>query len=194
MKLTDEIRNLRGRKQMLRDRRLHDACHEASHAVMALHHGHPFTIVLVGDETVGGQRLRGRLMLASGRVYTDTAIPAAKVALAGHCFNRIVNPHVNDAVLGLLGTMGDLRMAIDCVKFWAGGDDAQTEFIIFKSIVPQVHKFLIENWETILRIGTALAARGKLSYAEVKKLAATKSTAPRIKWLEKNVLDKASRI
>jgi hypothetical protein len=83
-----------------------------------------------------------------------------------------VNPHVNDAVLGLLGTMGDLRMAIDCVKFWAGGDDAQTEFIIFKSIVPQVHKFLIENWETILRIGTALAARGKLSYAEVKKLAA----------------------
>lgn len=197
MKLPNELRNLEGRKQLHRDRRLKTACHEASHALYALRHGITFIEVHVGQETIDSNLhsddLKCKSVDIAGRVIADPAYQyfrssvypighgwedAAKISLAGHEFERIVNPHHNDIYLMLTGSANDYQQALEMTKWGLfaeeyGVDGREVERVIDKELIPPVRKFLLENWDTVMHVGRALAEAGELNYEQVEALAAT---------------------
>jgi hypothetical protein len=196
MKLTHELRNLEGRKLLHRDRRLKSACHEAAHALYALRHGIAFLEVRVGQETITSNlhsdNLKCESVDVAGRLVADPAYQyfrssvypighgwddAAKLSLAGHEFERIVNPHHNDLYLMFTGSMNDYRQALEMTKWGLfaeeyGLDGREVERVIDKELIPAVRQFLLKNWDVVMRIGQRLSEAGELDYEQVKTLGA----------------------
>lgn len=192
-KLPDEIRNLPQRKRLHRDRTLKSACHEAAHALYALHHGISFFEVRVGQETIDtnlhSDDLNYQSVEIGGRVVADPAYQyfrsnvypkghgwedGAKFSLAGHVFEQIVDPHHDDFFLMLMGSMNDYRQALEMTKWGlfaeeGGVDKWEIERTIHKELIPPVRKFLLENWESVIALGETLKERKVLTAEEVKQ-------------------------
>jgi hypothetical protein len=176
MKLTDEIRGLSDRKKLHRDGRLKSACHEAAHALLSLHLDIPFVGIEVGDKTVErngtSTEIRGRLIVGDYKYTRRDALSVARVSLAGVAYERIVNPHGNILTALLSGAWFDYTQAAECVEFSGLVDEPNVEKLIDNQLLPKVHGFIIENWNAIMHVGTALAHSGELSYTKVRYLAA----------------------
>lgn len=174
LKLTDEIRQL-DRKKIQRNPRLRTACHEAAHALMHLYVGFPFISVRVKEEPAEGHigvlfdnpKSLGRVVSdPTYKIHLDEALDAAKCCLAGHCFGQIISPRRGDLALLLTGSSGDYLQAVDYLR-WAGWAAEDAEKMI-DHLCPDVRRFLVENWGTLLTLGERLAKEGELAYEQVK--------------------------
>lgn len=190
MRLPDDIRSLPGRRFLLRDRRLRTAFHEACHAVTSIRFGREFVCVeIVRDEPVTILPVPGtpvaRIVFGQVRWQTQ-AKDDAVIALAGLVCEQILNPH-NRGLALLGGGMKDFDDAMEIVAF--GGryigvaDDADKETCyryIEESVVPVARQMILGDWPAIMKVAEALAAKGKLEYAEVSAIVSACATNPEV--------------
>jgi hypothetical protein len=196
MRLPDDIRNLPHRRRLHRDRLLKTACYEAAHTIYAVRTGVDFLGVRIGSETVDSRTLHSDItrfgaVEAAGRFspdpdfqyYRSDIYPtghgwedAAKLSLAGHVFEGIVDPHHSGFYLMLMGSMSDFQQAIETTKWGLYVEDQTTkdygrliDDTIEQELMPPVRKLLIENWTSIIRIGELLKERKMLTPAEVRE-------------------------
>jgi hypothetical protein len=193
MRLPNDIRNLPHRKRLHRDRTLKWACHEAAHTMYALRHGINFLEVRVGRETIDANPnsddlncksvdITGRLVPDPNYEYYRSSIyptghgwdDAAKLSLAGHAFEQIVDPHHSDLCLMFMGSANDYRQALEFVKWGlfveeGDADGREAERTIDNVLIPAVRKFLLENWESVIALGEILNERKMLTAEEVKQ-------------------------
>jgi hypothetical protein len=176
MRLPDDIRSLHGRKQLHRNRRLKIACHEASHAIVALRVENPFLYLellkVEKEDHASFQEVLAHMVFAHGRKRDQRdAIDDAATELAGYAYEAILYPHTRG--IGLLtGAMNDWRQAMQSIQFSGivGDDRHAIDRYIEYDLLPIVHGMIISDWDTIMRIGEMLAAKGRLSYAEVVEI------------------------
>jgi hypothetical protein len=186
MRLTNELRNLEGRKRLHRDKRLKTACHEACHCLIALKVGMPFIRVEVGAQTLKNARwhcdakpetvdIDGRVVMdVEHKVRVQSADAAAQVSLAGYAFQRIVDPHSNGFVAMLSGADVDMRQAIEWIRWKSEGLELNWNDIEIEEYVDEltleVRQHLIANWSTVMRLGQALAEAGSLEFTQVRSV------------------------
>jgi hypothetical protein len=148
------------RQRLKRSKWLTTAYHESSHAVAAIHLGHPFDYIEVNPYNSE----RGRMMADE---ETDAKVTAL-IALQGLLFEHWLTPSI--PVIPKDDENGDWEIALDCG--WRLCDDGQTETAV-RRLLPEADSLFQQHFDDIITLGEALRRKGRsgrLSYSECREI------------------------
>jgi hypothetical protein len=167
---------------MLVDKHYHAACHEAAHAVVCLLLHQTFKRIRICEEEIPieerPEHLKNEPAFTRLGRFVPTDEPAfdrganeAVIALAGLTFEKLLRPYHSYTFLCCFGhARSDYGGAMQWGQRMLYGckDSNIVESHLFKYLLPDVRRMVIENWSDIAAIGELLLQRGELSQAEVE--------------------------
>jgi hypothetical protein len=171
---------------------LEAACHEAAHAIVSLALGKTFKCIRLREETRdvpdSAKALGATSAVGAGRcvptdeiVYAGGALAEAKVALAGLAFEKLRRPWKTLFELSLSSCNSDSEHGEDWCRYHVTGRPSQGDLSgdeklelarVYNRALRETRRLVRDQWDSIIRVGQALAERRELSQAEVEELLA----------------------
>jgi hypothetical protein len=162
---------------------LEAACHEAAHAIVSLALGKTFKCIRLREETRDATSAvsAGRCVPTDEIVYSDGALAEAKVALAGLAFEKLRRPRKTLFELSLSSCNSDSKHGEYWCRYHVTGRPSQGDLSgdekielakVYNRALRETRRLVRDQWDSIIRVGQALAERRELSQAEVEELLA----------------------